>query len=161
MKTKEFVASLIEAARAHILRGFFVVPIPSGKNHPTLQNWQKLRLRTKEVKVAFSNAGGIALLLKPSKLTDVDLDCPEAVAAGRVLLPSTDMIQGRRGKRSYLPRAQQGLARADEDPKAQASEARNYRQLGDGAEQVAPSSHWRFAPRKREERHPQDAGLQV
>src|SRR5271155_65399 len=100
MKTKEFVASLIEAARAYTQRGFYVVPIPTGTNHPTIQGWQKLRLRVKDVKTAFSNAGGIGLLLKPSKLTDVDLDCPEAVAASKVLLPPTGMVQGRRGNPS-------------------------------------------------------------
>jgi Bifunctional DNA primase/polymerase, N-terminal len=96
MKTKEFVASIIEAARAYTRRGFYVVPIPRGKNHPTLKGWQKIRLRMEEVQKTFSDAWGVGLLLKPSKLTDVDLDCPEAVAAADVLLPPTAMVEGQR-----------------------------------------------------------------
>ena len=100
MSPKEFAVSIIKAARAYIQRGICVVPIPHGKNHPTVQGWQKMRLRMEDVKKAFSNAAGIGLLLKPSKLTDVDLDCPEAVATSKTLLPPTDMVHGRRGNPS-------------------------------------------------------------
>lgn len=100
MNTKESVPSITEAARAYIQRGIYVVPIPNGKNHPAIKGWQKLQLRTKDVKQAFSGANGIGLLLKPSKITDVDVDCPEALAAAKVLLPPTAMIQGRRGNPS-------------------------------------------------------------
>ena len=44
MNTKELIAALVEAARGYIQRGFYVVPIPSGKNHPTIKGWQKMRL---------------------------------------------------------------------------------------------------------------------
>jgi hypothetical protein len=95
MKTKESLASIIDAARAYIQRGFYVVPIPSGKNHPTTQSWQEMRLSAKDVKKAFADAAGVGLLLKPSNLTDVDLDCREALAAAKVLLPPTAMVHGR------------------------------------------------------------------
>jgi hypothetical protein len=98
--TKEFVASVIEAARAYIRRGFFVVPIPSGNNHPALKGWQNLRIHKAEAKNAFADAGGIGLLLKPSNLTDIDLDCPEALAAAKLLLPPTAMVHGRPGNPS-------------------------------------------------------------
>jgi len=67
-----------EAARAYIQRGFYVVPIPSGKNHPTIQVWQKMQLRTKDVKKAFSNASGIGLLLKPSDMNSRSLQLFQA-----------------------------------------------------------------------------------
>jgi D5 N terminal like/Bifunctional DNA primase/polymerase, N-terminal len=145
MKTKEFVASVIEAARAYIQRGFYIVPIPSGKNHPTLQGWQKMRLRTKEVKAAFSNAGGIGLLLKPSKLTDVDLDCPEAVVASKLLLPPTGMVQGRRGNPSShhyytVDPAPQNKSYADPRPRPGGERAMLI-ELRTNGQTVAPPSH--------------------
>lgn len=145
MKTKEFVASVIEAARAYIQRGFYVVPIPSGKNRPTLLGWQKLRLRTKEVKVAFSNASGIGLLLKPSKLADVDLDCPEALAAAKVLLPPTDMVQGRPGNPSshrYYRVNPAPEAKSYADPRKTPSVERAMLiELRTNGQTVAPPSH--------------------
>jgi putative DNA primase/helicase len=145
MKTKEFVASLIEAARAYTQRGFYVVPIPTGTNHPTIQGWQKLRLRVKDVKTAFSNAGGIGLLLKPSKLTDVDLDCPEAVAASKVLLPPTGMVQGRRGNPSShhyytVDPAPQNKSYADPRPRP-SGERTVLIELRANGQTVAPPSH--------------------
>ncbi len=59
-----------------------------------------MRLSVKDVKKAFANAGGIGLLLKPSNLTDIDLDCPEALAAAKLLLPPTAMVHGRPGNPS-------------------------------------------------------------
>lgn len=40
----------------------------------------------------------IGLLLGYSGITDVDCDCPEAIAAARELLPETGLIFGRRSK---------------------------------------------------------------
>ena len=100
MKTSEFLTAVLEAAREYTRQGFFVVPIPRDQNHPTIRRWQKMRLRLKDVKKSFSGAWGVGLLLKPSKLTDIDLDCPEAVAAAKVLLPRTGMVHGRRGNPS-------------------------------------------------------------
>jgi P4 family phage/plasmid primase-like protien len=97
MKTKECFSSVLEAARAYVKRGYYVVPIPSGKNHPVVPGWQKLRLRLGELKERFSGAAGIGLLLKPSKRTDVDIDCREARVAADHLLPDTAMVHGRRG----------------------------------------------------------------
>jgi len=145
MKTKEFVASVIEAARAYIQRGFYVVPIPIGKKHPTIQGWQKMQLHTKDVKKAFFNAGGIGLLLKPSKLTDVDLDCPEAVAASKVLLPQTGMVQGRRGNPSShhyytVDPAPQNKSYADPRPRL-SGERTVLIELRANGQTVAPPSH--------------------
>lgn len=100
MKTREFLTSVLEAAGEYTRRGFYTVPIPLGENHPTIRAWQKMRLGLKDLKKSFSGAWGVGLLLKPSKLLDVDLDCPEAVAAAKVLLPPTGMVRGRRGNPS-------------------------------------------------------------
>ena len=96
MKNKEFPASSIEAAaRAYSKRGFYVVPIPSGTNHPDLNEWQKIRLTLDELKPSFADAAGIGILLNPSGLADVDLDCPEAMAVRRCCCLETAMDHGR------------------------------------------------------------------
>ena len=93
---KEQCAAILKAARAYLRRGYFVVPIPAGQNHPVIKGWQRLRLTAKNFKKIFANVAGIGLILKSSKLTDIDFDCPEAVQAADVLLPATGMIHGRR-----------------------------------------------------------------
>ncbi len=97
MKIKECFSSVVEAARIYVKRDYYVVPIPSGKNHPVVTGWQKLRLRLSELKKRFSGAGGIGLLLEPSKLIDIDIDCREALVAADMLLPDTGMVHGRHG----------------------------------------------------------------
>ncbi len=106
MENKEFV-SVIEAARALTQRGFYVVPIPSGSNHPVLSEWQNLRLTQDELESYFADAENIGVLLSPSGLADVDLDCAEAIAAADVLLRQTAMVHGHqsspRSHRYYRP----------------------------------------------------------
>src|SRR5579862_3819350 len=97
MKTKRKFPSLLKSAITYVKRGFFVVPVPVGNNHPTIKGWPRLRLRFGQLKEAFVGAGGIGMLLKPSKLLDVDIDCPEALIAGEHFLPATEMVQGRDG----------------------------------------------------------------
>ena len=108
MKTKELVASSIEAARALTQRGFFVVQIPSKNNHPIIANWQNLRLTLDDdLEAYFAESDGIGILLAPSGLVDVDLDCREAIAAADVLLPQSAMVHGhissRRSHRYFRP----------------------------------------------------------
>jgi putative DNA primase/helicase len=90
------LSRLIRAARDYTRRGFYVLPIPSGKKHPVLKNWQDLRLTEKDLLRHFRGAAGIGLLLQPSDLADVDCDCPEAVRVASVLLPATPMVHGHR-----------------------------------------------------------------
>src|SRR4029077_5456865 len=107
MKSKEFGSSVPEAARAYTQRGLYVVPIPRGNNHPVLNEWQNLRLTLDDLESYFADAEGIGILLSPSGLADVDLDCREAIAAADVLLPQTAMehghISSRRSHRYYHP----------------------------------------------------------
>ena len=107
MKTKEFVASSIETARAYTQRGFYVVPIPRGMNHPVIESWQNLRIKLGNLESHFADDEGIGILLAPSGIADVDLDCREAVAAADELLPKSAMVHGhissRRSHRYYRP----------------------------------------------------------
>src|SRR5579862_2486132 len=107
MKTKECAVSSIEAARALTQRGFYVVQIPSGNNHPILANWQNLRITLDDLESHFADGDNVGILLAPSGLADVDLDCHEAIAAADVLLSETQMVHGhlssRRSHRYYRP----------------------------------------------------------
>jgi hypothetical protein len=75
----------------YINHGYAVIPIPAGRKAPNLSNWQHLRMRPEDAPTYFDNGQNIGILLgEPSNgLVDVDLDTPEAVAAGRYLLPAT------------------------------------------------------------------------
>src|ERR1700685_2137791 len=89
--------AVLRSAHAYLRRGYSIVPIPKGHNHPKLRGWQKLRIPESKLRSYFSASDGIGLLLQPSKLTDVDLDSPEPVTAAKTLQPPTSMIHGRRG----------------------------------------------------------------
>jgi hypothetical protein len=64
-------------------------------------NWVELRPTPEDIDGLFpqEQASNVGLLLgEPSHgLTDVDLDCPQAVAAADVLLPKTGWVSGRAG----------------------------------------------------------------
>lgn len=92
------------ASAWYLGHGVQPVPIPrqNGWKSPVLKDWQKLRPTASGLSGLFSNNPpvNIGLLLgEPSGgLVDVDLDAPEAVAAGNLLLPKTGWISGRAGK---------------------------------------------------------------
>ena len=85
-----------------IARGFAPVPVPVGAKAPNLPKWQLLRITAETVDQYFNgtrlNAGAI---MGPSSnnLTDVDLDCKEAMALAPSFLPKTNSIYGRASKR--------------------------------------------------------------
>ena len=89
----------VTAAAGYLARGFQPIPVPDLDGEPVKgprwAGWQNFRGGVE----AFSVPGNVGLLLgAPSKgLVDIDLDCPEALAASRVFLPSTDMRHGRAG----------------------------------------------------------------
>jgi hypothetical protein len=66
---------------------------------PLVKAWQKLRLETVNLDELFPRGEtlNVGLLLgTPSNgLIDIDLDSPEAAAAGRILLPATNLVSGR------------------------------------------------------------------
>ncbi|WP_020473433.1 DUF3987 domain-containing protein [Zavarzinella formosa] len=94
----------LSAARWYRDRGFMPVPIPrqGGWKSPVILKWQQLRPTVDDLPRLFPArpACNIGLLLgEPSEgLIDVDLDAPEAIRAGNLLLPKTGWISGRRGK---------------------------------------------------------------
>lgn len=89
--------SRLDAARAYTARGYRCVPIPLRKKGPVDAGWPDLRLDDADLQQHFSGRGNIGLLLgDPSGgLTDVDLDCPEAIELAPQYLPPTLAITGR------------------------------------------------------------------
>ena len=62
-----------------------------------MKGWQNLRLTEEDLPRYFGNGEGVGLLLGEASggLTDVDLDCPEAIRAASYFLPTTGMVHGR------------------------------------------------------------------
>src|SRR3954453_2242707 len=93
--------SPLDLALRYIRRGWNPVPIPFKAKRPIDKGWQE-RVITAENAPQFFNgqAQNIGIILGPASggLTDVDLDCPEAIAVAPDLLPETHAVFGRQSK---------------------------------------------------------------
>jgi hypothetical protein len=91
---------ILAAARQYIKRGFAVTPIAPGTKRPVRSKWTEERISEAEITACFNSDNGIGVVLgQPSDgLTDVDLDCPEAVRIGERFLPRTEMVHGHPSK---------------------------------------------------------------
>ncbi len=89
--TPSIVNDAKDAAHGYIDRGWSPLPVPCGEKGCKLSKWEDLRIGAGEVEEFFTEGSNVGVLLgEPSGgLTDVDLDCPEAINIGRKLLPST------------------------------------------------------------------------
>jgi putative DNA primase/helicase len=98
--TGELNMTPLAAALDWIRRGFSPVPVQHQSKKPVLDRWQHLEI-TSDLAPKYFNGHrqniGVHLGDKYGS-TDVDCDCPEAVAAARGLLPETGMIFGRDSK---------------------------------------------------------------
>ena len=93
----------LEVALGYIQRGWNPVPIPPRMKRPLDDEWQLRRIDAAAAPNYFNGAPqNIGVQLGPASggLTDVDLDCPEAVAIAPYLLPKTGAIFGRASKRA-------------------------------------------------------------
>lgn len=86
-----------QTARHYLQKGYAITPIAPGTKRPVRPNWTGERISEAEMKNYFSHDQGIGLILGRASggLTDVDLDCPEAVRIGERFLPLTEMVHGR------------------------------------------------------------------
>jgi predicted P-loop ATPase len=85
-----------------IARGIKPVPVPANKKNPILPRWQHLDITAANAAQYFSRAAlNVGAIMGPRSggLTDVDLDCAEAVRLARYFLPETHSIYGRAGKK--------------------------------------------------------------
>jgi hypothetical protein len=91
----------LDIARDYIARGWNPIPIPYRAKGPTGDEWGKLRITDENVEQFFDGSPqniGVQLGKKSDGLTDVDLDCPEAVVLAPQFLPSTPAVFGRASK---------------------------------------------------------------
>jgi DNA polymerase I-like protein with 3'-5' exonuclease and polymerase domains len=93
--------SIRQAAAFYLDHGFAPLPVPRRAKKPVLDGWPDLRIAKADLARYFpdSRDGNIGLILHDqSRLVDMDLDCPEAVGAGRAWLPLSNWVSGRKGK---------------------------------------------------------------
>jgi hypothetical protein len=90
----------VAAAEFYIDRGLHPIPIPTREKAPRIDNWPTLLLTKPDLPHYFNGAPqNIGIILGDDYGTaDVDLDCNEAIAAARELLPETAMVFGRQSK---------------------------------------------------------------
>ena len=88
------------AALAYRQRGWSPIPVPRGRKAPITEAWQNQRLDEADILAQFSGAENVGVLLgTPSDgLTDIDLDCAEAIFIASGFLPPTAAIFGRPSK---------------------------------------------------------------
>jgi AAA domain-containing protein/bifunctional DNA primase/polymerase-like protein len=94
----------LELALGYITRGWNPVPIPFRTKGPTGNGWQTRIINEETAPRYFEGNGAlnVGIILGPtsSGLTDVDLDCSEAIALARYVLPPTEAKFGRASKRA-------------------------------------------------------------
>jgi AAA domain/Bifunctional DNA primase/polymerase, N-terminal len=88
-------ASALDIALSYIAEGWAPLPIPYRTKHPAgddAKAWGALRVTASSAPAHFNGAPqnvGVILGEASKGLTDVDLDCPEAIVIARYLLPPT------------------------------------------------------------------------
>ncbi len=93
----------LEIALDYIGRGWNPVPVPFRQKRPIIDAWQDLTINVDNASTYFNGNAqniGVALGAASRGLTDVDLDCPEAIAVAPYLLPRTGAIFGRPSARA-------------------------------------------------------------
>ncbi len=91
---------MLSAIRDYIDRGWSPIPIPHRAKGPLIDAWQDLRITAQTAPNYFNGVKqnvGVILGKASRGLTDIDLDCPEAIAAAPYILPRT-AIFGRASK---------------------------------------------------------------
>src|SRR6516164_2998452 len=93
----------LDIALGYIERGWNPVPIPYRTKGPNGNGWQTRIITAETAERHFDgNAANIGIILGPTSagLTDVDLDCPEAIRLAPAVLPPTLAKFGRPSKRA-------------------------------------------------------------
>ena len=88
-------------AENYIRRAWAPIPVPYKSKVPALDDWTNLRITADTVAEFFNGEEqniGVLLGTPSNNLTDIDLDCPEAVALAPIILPPTSAVFGRAGK---------------------------------------------------------------
>ena len=91
-----------DAAHQYLERRWKPLPIPHGQKAPTAVGWPTWDITPENVDDHFASSRqniGLQLGRASNGLTDIDLDCNEAIALAAYLLPTTDAVFGRRSRR--------------------------------------------------------------
>jgi Bifunctional DNA primase/polymerase, N-terminal len=87
--------SALDAALRYRERGWVPVPVAAKGKNPTRRHWQESALDSPLDDFPDGCNVGIVLGDPSGALVDIDLDCPEAVAGARSILPETGLTFGR------------------------------------------------------------------
>jgi hypothetical protein len=92
----------LQVALGYIQRGWNPLPIPFRTKVPIDDRWQQRVIDAATVAQHFNGQPNVGVILGPTSrgLTDVDLDCSEAIAVAPYLLLRTSAIFGRPDKRN-------------------------------------------------------------
>jgi hypothetical protein len=122
-----------DIAMEYAQRGWNPVPVPFKSKVPSGTEWQKRVIREEDVPAFFNGQPqniGVQMGKVSNGLTDVDLDCQEAVDLASWLLPKTNALFGRTSKpashwlyRTRLGETRYGAEIQFRDPTRGASEA--------------------------------------
>jgi predicted P-loop ATPase len=96
------MSTVLDTALSYIARGWNPVPVAFKSKRPLGTNWQNRTIDASNAAQFFNgDQQNVGVLLGPSShdLTDVDLDCPEALAIAPYILPTTEAMFGRASKR--------------------------------------------------------------
>src|SRR5262249_28666511 len=91
----------LQVALSYIARDWNTVPVSRQTKKPIGSQWQWRIITAKTAPRYFNGAAinvGVQLGPNSGGLTDVDLDCREAVDVADLLLPKTDATFGRKSK---------------------------------------------------------------
>jgi putative DNA primase/helicase len=101
--TKHFTNSPFDIALEYVRRGWNPLPLPFRTKAPTERGWQHRVIHEEDVPKYFNGQPqniGVILGATSGGLTDVDLDCREAVELASWVLPKTPAIFGRLSNRA-------------------------------------------------------------
>jgi hypothetical protein len=147
--------SVPEAAKEYVARGWNPVPVAYRDKKPSSgPGWRNVKIRAEDIPRHFNGAPqniGVQFGPNSNGLTDVDLDCPEALALAPYVLPPTVTIFGREtAPNSHweyttdLSKIVDRAALAFDDPRRDGDEARLLELRigggGKGAQSVFPPS---------------------
>ena len=88
--------SAVDIARDYLRRGWCPIPVQFKSKKPNSPDWQHMQLRDEELERVFGGETNIGVVLGPAAngLTDVDLDCREAIELASYVLQKTNAMFG-------------------------------------------------------------------
>ncbi|TXN76445.1 hypothetical protein FV228_00335 [Methylobacterium sp. WL18] len=89
--------SIVGIAAEYIKRGWCIIPIPIGEKAPIIKDGPNFRIRATKLEEHFGTGCNIGVIMGEASggLTDVDLDCSEALCLAPGILPVTNARFGR------------------------------------------------------------------